>query len=87
MLSLMIIFMLFGTLMPLMQKMQQTLDDKQLRMAAYETMHEAAKTIHASGVTSGQRMVNGTLFVWVFDEGLCVNYSDYRSEQVMLCEG
>lgn len=86
MLSLLIIFMLFGTLMPLMQKMQQTLHDKQMRMIAYETMHEAAKTIHAKGLSDGQRMVNGTLFAWEFETRLCVNYTDYREEQVTICE-
>ncbi|HSJ36609.1 MAG TPA: hypothetical protein VK945_00170 [Planococcus sp. (in: firmicutes)] len=87
MLSLMIIFMLFGTLLPLMQKMQQTLDDKQMRTTAYETMHEAAKTIRATGESYGQRTVNGTVYAWEFETSLCVNYENYRSMPVTLCEG
>lgn len=86
MLSLMIIFMLFGTLLPLMQKMQQTLDDKQLRATAYETMHEAAKTIRATGASSGQRTVNHTVFAWEFEDGLCVSYKNYRLQPVTVCE-
>ena len=87
MLSLMIIFMLFGTLMPLMQKMQQTLDDKQLRATAYETMHEAAKTIRSSGASSGRRTMNGSVFEWEFEAGLCVHYKNYLLQPVTLCEG
>lgn len=72
--------------MPLMQKMLETLHDKQLRLTAYETMHEAAKIIDATGLAKGQRMVNGTLYSWEFDTGLCVIYPNYREEQVAVCE-
>lgn len=85
MLSLLIIFMLFGTLMPIMQKMHQTLDDKQLRAIAYETMHDAAKIIRASGEISGMRTVNGTVFTWAYNGGMCVEYKNYRSIEEIVC--
>ncbi|TAA70667.1 hypothetical protein [Planococcus salinarum] len=85
MLSLMIIFMLFGTLLPLMQKMQQTLDDKQMQATAYETMHEAARTILATGSSSGRRAVNGTIYTWEFNSELCVSYNNYRFMPVTVC--
>lgn len=85
MLSLLIIFMLFGTLMPTMQKMQQTLDDKQMRTTAFETLHEAAKTIKAYGATQGNRTVNGVVFSWDYHSELCVRYKNYRSSQETIC--
>lgn len=85
MLSLLIIFMLFGTLMPTMQKMQQTLDDKQLRATAFETLHEAAKTIKAYGAIQGERTVNGVVFSWDYHSKLCVQYKNYRSSQEIIC--
>ncbi|WP_033541940.1 hypothetical protein [Planococcus sp. CAU13] len=86
MLSLLIIMMLFGTLVPTFQKMQETLHEKQLQLTAYETMHDAAKIIKATGAVSGQRIVNGVQFSWVYGTGLCVSYENYRLSQVMLCE-
>lgn len=85
MLSLLIIFMLFGTLLPLMQKMHGTLDDKQMRVTAYETMHEAAKRIWANGEISGVRTVNGTIYSWKHGEHLCVEYENYRSIPETIC--
>lgn len=85
MLSLLIIFMLFGTLMPTMQKMQQTLDDKQLRTTAFETLHEAAKTIKTYGISKGERTVNDVVFSWDYDSALCARYKNYRSSQEIIC--
>ncbi|MCM3611252.1 hypothetical protein M4S82_08275 [Planococcus sp. MERTA32b] len=85
MLSLLIIFMLFGTLLPTVQKMQQTLDDKQLRAAAFETLHEAAKTIKAYGAVRGERTVNGVVFSWDYGSDLCVRYKNYRSLEETIC--
>ncbi|WP_203333016.1 hypothetical protein [Planococcus beigongshangi] len=87
MLSLLLITMLFGTLVPVMQKMQGSLDDKQLRLTAYETMHEAAKTVKASGAASGKRTVNSVEFIWEYGGSLCVMYTDHRGNPVTLCEG
>ncbi|WP_422123164.1 hypothetical protein DHX103_15760 [Planococcus sp. X10-3] len=77
--------MLFGTLLPLMQKMHGTLDDKQMRATAYETMHEAAKTILATGRDSGERTINGTVFSWNYDTALCVEYKNYRDTPETIC--
>lgn len=85
MLSLLIIFMLFGTLLPLMQKMHGTLNDKEMRLTGYETLHEAAKRIQANGEISGVRTVNGTLYSWTYGEQLCVEYGNYRSLPEIVC--
>lgn len=85
MLSLLIVMMIFGTLVPTMLKMQQTLDDKQLRVSAFETLHEAAKIMKATGATSGERSVNAVLFQWEYSGQLCVAYNNYRSSQETVC--
>lgn len=85
MLGLLIIFMLFGTLMPTMQKMHQTLDDKQLRVTAYETLHEAARTIKGTGSSEGARTINNVVFSWSYDTDLCVVYKNYRSMMETVC--
>lgn len=86
MVSLLIITMLFGTLVPTMQKMHQSLESKQLRGTAYETMHEAAKVILSTGASSGERTVNEVLFKWEYGSELCVSYLDYRLSPVTICE-
>ncbi|QHJ71468.1 hypothetical protein [Planococcus halotolerans] len=85
MLGLLIIFILFGTLMPTMQKMHQTLDDKQLRVTAYETLYEAARIIKRNGSAEGERTVNDVVFSWRYSTNLCVVYRNYRSTMETVC--
>lgn len=85
MLSLLIVFMLFGTLLPTMQKMHQTLDDKHLQAAAYETLHEAAKMMKIYGSASGKRSVNNVDYLWVYSTDLCVHYENNRAEPKIIC--
>lgn len=85
MLGLLIIFMLFGTLMPTMQKMHHTLEDKQLRVTAYETLHEAARMIKGGGLAEGERTVNNVVFSWRYNTDLCVVYKNYRSLTETIC--
>lgn len=85
MLSLSIIFMLFGALLPLLHDMQQSIHYKKERAAAFETMHEAAKTMAATGETSGSRTVNETVYTWEFAENLCVSFLDYRQQEETIC--
>lgn len=84
MLSLFMVFLIFGSLLPLAHDMQVRLELKKERLAAYETLHEAAKTIAATGIIEGQRSVNGTLYSWQAD-GHCVDYVDFQGKQERLC--
>lgn len=84
MLSLFIVFLVFGSLLPLIHEMQARLELKKERLAAYETLHEAAKTIAAEGSSEGSRTVNGILYSWQA-EGHCVEYADFRGEDQRLC--
>ncbi|MGM0898156.1 MAG: hypothetical protein ACQEV0_09655 [Bacillota bacterium] len=84
MLSLFMVFLVFGSLLPLVHDMQVRLELKKERLAAYETLHVAAKAIASTGSTEGQRSVNGILYSWQA-EGHCVEYEDFQGEQVRLC--
>lgn len=79
------LFMLFGTLLPMMQQLQQSLHLKRERMVAYETLHEAAKEIAATGNVRGERTVNGSAYRWELLERLCVEYEDFRMRSHREC--
>ncbi|MBU9672771.1 hypothetical protein KQ939_06195 [Planococcus sp. CP5-4] len=78
------VFLVFGSLLPLVHDMQIRLEMKKERLAAYETLHEAAKIIASTGSTHGERSVNGILYLWQA-EGHCVEYVDFQEKQVRLC--
>lgn len=84
MLSLFMVFLIFGSLLPLVHDMQVRLELKKERLAAYETLHEAAKVVISSGSTHGERSVNGTLYSWQA-EGHCVEYENFKGERERLC--
>lgn len=79
------LFMLFGTLLPVMQQLQQSLHLKRERMVAYETMHEAAKEMAATENRHGARTVNGRVYSWEMLDRLCVEYDDYRDQRQRVC--
>ena len=85
MLSLAMLFMMFGTLLPMMQGLQQSLHAKKERLVAYETLHEAAIEIAGFGIAKGERKAAGTLYRWEMAEQLCVYYDDFRNEQKKEC--
>lgn len=79
------LFMMFGTLLPVMQGLQQSLHGKKERLAAYETLHEAAIEVAGFGAARGERKAAGTLYRWEIAEQLCVYYDDFRNEQQKEC--
>lgn len=85
MLSLFILFLLFGTLLPTMQQLQQSLHTKRERMIAYETLHEAAKEIRSLDIPSGERLVNGVSYRWELSDQLCVSYKSYDEAVKSIC--
>ncbi|WP_237150331.1 hypothetical protein [Planococcus maritimus] len=84
MLSLFMVFLVFGSLLPLAHEMHVRLELKKERLVAYETLHEAARTIASTGRTEGQRSVNGILYSWQAD-GHCVEYVNFKGKQEHLC--
>ena len=85
MLSLFIVMLLFGTVLPVAQHMQHSIHMKKERLVAYETMHEGAKEMKASGSLQGQRQVDGTMYEWQMAESMCVSYRDYRGAGKTIC--
>ncbi|MDN7226831.1 hypothetical protein QWY15_05920 [Planococcus sp. N064] len=85
MLSLLMLFMLFGTLLPVMQQLQQSLHIKKERMIAYETLHEGAKEFRALGNAAGERRAGGVVYRWEMAEQLCVHYENYKQVEKTIC--
>jgi hypothetical protein len=85
MLSLVMVFVLFGTLLPALQGMHQTIQLKKERVAAFETMHEGAIEMQSEHSDHGMRTVNGVEFHWQMDEDLCVSYNNYRGTPTAIC--
>lgn len=78
------VFLVFGSLLPLVHEMQTRLELKKERYAAYETLHEAAKVIAVSDSDAGSRIVNGIVYYWEA-EGHCVEYTNFRGQEQNIC--
>ncbi|MDN7245752.1 hypothetical protein [Planococcus shenhongbingii] len=85
MLSLFMLFILFGTLLPVMQQLQQSIHLKKERLIAYETLHEGAKEIHSLNILQGERRVNGVTYSWEMKDELCVSYQTYKQTSETIC--
>lgn len=79
------LFMIFGTLLPMMQQLQQSVHLKKEQLIAYETLHEAAKQVLDSDTSSGVRKVNGRSYRWQMGEQLCVDYEDFLAQLHRVC--
>ncbi|WP_100069870.1 hypothetical protein [Planococcus donghaensis] len=85
MVSLLMVFILFGSLLPVMIGIQHSLQVKKERVSAFETLHEAAREISTTGNLQGQRTVNNILYSWEMEEQLCVDYVDYKEQRRRIC--
>lgn len=79
------LFIIFGTLLPMMQQLQHSLHLKKEQLVAYETLHEAAKQVLDIGTASGVRRVNGSTYRWEMGQQLCVHYEDFRAQTRSVC--
>ncbi|RNF41286.1 hypothetical protein [Planococcus salinus] len=85
MLSLFIVMLLFGAVLPVSQQLQESLQLKKERVAAYETMYEGAKEMKASGSAEGERLVDGVVYSWAIGVSVCVEYENYKGAGEILC--
>ncbi|MDN7240483.1 hypothetical protein QWY14_01715 [Planococcus sp. N028] len=85
MLSLMMVFVLFGTLLPVLHGVHEKLQLKKERVTAYETLHEGALQMQSEKSTYGTRTVNGVAYQWQMDEYLCVRYNNYKGTPTAIC--
>ena len=74
-LTLTIIVIVFGTLLPLATKMTSTLHYKKISMYAVETMYHGAILYKSNGKAKGKREIEGVHFDWIItDQLICVSY-------------
>lgn len=85
MVSLFMVFVIFGSLLPVMFSVQQSLHAKKERVSAFETLHEAAREIRSTRQSTGRRTVNGIVYSWEMADRLCVEYEDYKGRHEQLC--
>jgi hypothetical protein len=85
MLSLAMVFLLFGSLLPVLQGMHESIQLKKERVFAFETMHEGAIEMQAEHSDHGTRTVDGVAYHWQMGERLCVNYTNYKGAPTALC--
>ncbi|WP_088006358.1 hypothetical protein [Indiicoccus explosivorum] len=79
------VMLLSGSLLPLHQQIQSSVEMKKERLEAAETLYEAASMLRF-GVTWGERMSGGVTYRWKYDGSLCVEYQSYSGKQVAVCE-
>lgn len=79
------VFMLFGSLLPVLQGMHEKLQLKKERAAAFETMHEGAIKMQSENAKSGTRTINGIVYHWQLDGRMCVSYNNYKGEPEAIC--
>ncbi|WP_060210291.1 hypothetical protein [Sporosarcina koreensis] len=82
-LSLVIITVVFGTLLPLYSHMSARLEMKKLGMHAAESAYHGAILHNAYGMMAGTNHIEKTLYNWsVESEGICVTYTYIEREFV-----
>ncbi len=75
MLTLAVIVVVFGTLLPLASKVTSKLYERKLSMHAAETAYHGTVLYRSYQLTEGRRQVDGKHFDWVIEEqSVCVFY-------------
>ncbi|RUL56959.1 hypothetical protein [Lysinibacillus antri] len=81
-LTLVILFTIASTLIPLSYRMYSTLYNKQLELYASETAYEAAKVILHENHFSGVNTIDHNQFNWDYDgEKICVEFKNLNGER------
>lgn len=84
-LSLVIITVIFGTLLPFYSQMSVRLEMKRLSMHAAESAYHGAILYRTYGVKSGTNRIEKTVYSWSIEsEGICVTYY-YIEREVVKC--
>lgn len=74
-LTLAVMMLIFGTLLPITFRMMAGLESKKQEMYAKETMYQGALLHQSYGLHSGYREEDGVLFSWTVDGvSVCVTY-------------
>ncbi|MFC5603541.1 hypothetical protein [Sporosarcina koreensis] len=84
-LSLVIITVIFGTLLPFYSHMSAHLEMKKLSMHAAESAYHGAIFYHAYGMLAGVNRIEKTVYNWsVESERICVTYH-YIERELVKC--
>ncbi len=82
-LTVVIVLIITGSLVPLSYQMRTTLQNEKLELHASETALEAAKMIKAQAINSGIVSIDQNEYHWSFDgEAICVQFHNLNGEQV-----
>ncbi|WJY28456.1 hypothetical protein [Sporosarcina trichiuri] len=74
-LTLAVMMLIFGTLLPVSFRMMTGLESKKHEMYAKETMYQGALLHRSYGLQSGYRKEDGVLFSWTVEgTAICVSY-------------
>ena len=75
MLTLTIVIIIFGTLLPLATKLTTVLYNKEQSMRATETAYQGSILYNTYGINEGTRSVEGSSYNWLIErEAICVTY-------------
>lgn len=86
MLTIAVLFMVSGGLIPFFIDMRIQLEDKKRSMHAAETAYQAAFEYNQYFTTSGEVEKDGVTYSWVREEGrLCVTYHTHNLLVESLC--
>lgn len=84
-LSLVVITVIFGTLLPFYSQMSTRLEMKKLGMHASESAYHGAILYQAYGMMTGTNLIDRTLYNWsVENDGICVTYH-YIDQELVKC--
>lgn len=81
-LSISILFVITGSLIPLSYNMKSTLYNKKLELYASETAYEAAKMIHNGYKSNGVKVIDNVEFNWFYDgRQICIEFTNLNGER------
>lgn len=84
-LSLVVVAVIFGTLLPFYSHLSARLEMKRLSMHASESAYHGALIYNSYGMMVGAKLIDGTIFNWsVEDEGVCVAYT-FIDQEFLKC--
>lgn len=74
-LTLAILMLLCGSLIPLHSHLNQTLHESKLELHASEVAYQGAQQVAAGGVKEGTLTIDGVLYHWEYqDSSICVTF-------------
>ncbi len=81
-LSIFVLFIITGSLIPLSYQMKNTLYNKKLELHASETAYEAAKMIKKHNEWTGVNVIENVKYDWDFDgKQICIKFNNLNGER------